>query len=479
MAEVVLFHPRIGVYSRVYNPYLPLNLLSACSLLAREGVSIEIIDQNLDRQWKASLRRAVGTETVCFGVSCMTGTQITNGLEASLLVKEETGVPVVWGGVHPSLFPEQTLAHPAIDVVVQGEGEVTFATLVRALAAKESLQGIAGTAFKKEDGQLVANTPGPFLDLDVLPVLPYHLVPVSKYLHTYYYERGVIELESSRGCPHNCGFCYNQAFNQRRFRVKSPARVMAEIETLERSYGIKSFLFIDDSFTIDTHRVLEIACAIDRYPTRLHWGFQGRLDDLDRLRDQDLQGLWASGCRFIQVGVESGSPRILSLIDKKLRVEEVLAINRRLARLPKMAVLYNFICGFPTETREEIFESTDLAWRLLAENPTAYISPFHIYKQYPGTPLWDLALKAGYRPPSTLEEWGAYDWQSAVRAGRDRKIVDLCRRIAVTSITIDDKVRMLGDSPLLSFFARLYRPLARYRFRKHRYGFMPEARLFG
>jgi len=475
MNEILLIHPLDGIYNRVYKPWLPLSLLSVASTLVAGGFPVRIIDTRVDASWRKTLAEAVRRKPLCVGVTTMTGSQLLTAMEASRTTREvDPSVPIVWGGPHPTLFPEPTIESPLVDMLVMGEGEITFRELVRRLAAGEPPDGLPGLCLKR-DGRPVQNPMGPFVDLNELPELPYHLVNMEQHLHKYFSEQRVVEVETSRGCPYGCKFCYNQLYSKRRFRAQGPERVLATLNRLHREYRISSFHFIDDAFFTDRHRVNGIVEGILEQGLSVKLGFQGvRISNIAALSDDEMARLVRAGARFFQFGVESGSERVLKLIDKKLEVREVVEVNRRLARYPEIIPLYNFMCGFPTETKQEVFETTNLASRLLEENPRALISPFHQYKHYPGTALHELARKEDYRTPRDLREWADFDWTESILSEKPRDRMDTLKKVETVTILADRKMELQTDSPAIRAIARIYRPVARFRLRHRLFRPMPE-----
>ena len=410
----------------------------------------------------------------------MTGAQLKGALRAAEIIRRFSTVPIVFGGVHASLFPEGTLRHPDVDYVIIGEGETALVELIGFLATgTPSPANILSLGWKTATETAVINPRGPFQNMDTLPDTPFHLVDIQPYLHTYFWEKNVIDLESSRGCPYNCGFCYNEVYNLRRWRAMNPEKVVGMIRSLVKQSGVTNYLFIDDSFFVDKKRVMGIVALLEKEPYRIKMGFQGRINSLSLFTDSELERLIAIGAVFFQFGVESGSPRILELINKCLTVEEALAMNQRMKKYETVSTFYNFMVGLPTETREDVMATVDVAWRLLEENPRAYLGTIHLYKEYPGTPLYRMALEEGYTPPETLEEWADYDWQSVVLRSHDKKLSSLCRAVSAASYCVDRKIEMLGDSKVAGWISDIYRPVARFRFRHKFFKWMPEARIFG
>jgi len=248
-------------------------------------------------------------------------------------------VPIVWGGYHATMALDDVLDEPCVDFTVQGEGEATFPELIEAIACGGPYDGIAGIAFRR-GADTVLTPPRPQIaDLDTLPFPSWDLV--ARYQPYYYL--GVMGtvgcVESSRGCPHNCSFCSVWVFNQRRYRKKSPGRVMAELERLPD--GIQIAAFVDDEFWVDAGRALEIAALIDER-NRAGWRGSGwnywaqvRSDDI--ARRPDLVERWAKvGLKVLLVGIESlKKGELRSLHNKRTTVSHAV---QALATMRKHAV---------------------------------------------------------------------------------------------------------------------------------------------
>ncbi len=471
---IILLRPSEGLYAKVFRPWVPLSLLAAATKLDEAGYPVILIDQRLSPDWKSALSRALKQNPICVGVTAMTGSQITCALEMSACVKQNASTPVVWGGVHATLFPVQTVGHPLVDMVVKGEGEETFLQLVLRLEQGQSLRGLEGVVYKDRD-EIVNNPDRAFLELDTLPPMPYHLIDVNHYLHRYFDEDQVLEVETSRGCPFDCTFCYNPLYSQRRWRAWSASRLLELLTPLVETYRVKSFHFVDDGFFIDPNRARDIMAGVLKRQWSVKMGFQGaRVDTIGRLSDADLELIVKAGGAYLQIGVESGSSRILEMLNKRIQPDQVLALNRRLAGYPQMKVYYNFMCGFPTETREDVLRTTSLAWELLSDNPQALISAFHFYKPYPGTSLRERIMHVDDVTPTTLEGWGNFNWTQYMGRDQDEATRKLMERIEMVSVLVDQKMNYQSDSAVLRMLAALYRPLARFRLKHNWYSWMPE-----
>lgn len=407
MADIVLVYPRTGFDIPKLSVDMPLSILSAASLAILD-FDINLIDQRIDSHWENRLRDELKKNPLCVGVSAMTGKQISYGLQAAKIVREANPqTKIVWGGVHPTLLPEQTLKSQYVDIVVCGEGEETLRDLAHALERCKDLSLVEGIAFKK-NGQIILTSSRKPLNLNQLPALPYHLLKMESYIGSQgrfgsNSARSLIYI-SSRGCPWRCTFCCNPRLSARRWRSIDAERVFEQVSRLKEEYNLNAVTFHDEEFLVNKERAEKIAQLING---KINWWIQARMD---RLLEANLEKLAAGGLTGVQPGIESGSNRILKIIKKGETVEKIRAANLRLASTP-IIPLYNFMMGFPHETKDELNMTIDLALELLQKNPNAEISGFYVFVPYPGTELFDLAVKNGFESPRSLEEWASYDRQ--------------------------------------------------------------------
>jgi radical SAM superfamily enzyme YgiQ (UPF0313 family) len=468
--HIVLFQPAIRVgKEQQRRTGIPSGLLAIATPLDLAGYSIKIIDQNFEDRWKDILHSELQKKPICVGVSAKTGPQIRYGIEASKIVKQYDAIPVVWGGIHPSLLPEQTLENDNIDIVVQREGEETFFELVQALEKGESLSTVRGI-FYKEDGKIKKTESRPFIDLEKQPSPSYHLIEVNKVLVKSFGEDH-LRFSSARGCPYRCGFCYNTVFYKRRWRALSAERTFKEIKRIRTEFGIRGIRFSDDLFFGDVERVRKLLTLIvdeklDVVVTKLDI----HVNELSKLDDDFLTLLEKAGAKALVVGVESGSQRILDLIKKGIKVADVIDFNKRVAKfnlIPK----YCFMMGFPTETIEDIRETVSLILRLLKDNKEA-IKDINIYTPYPGTPLLDLSVKHGFIPPKKLEDWVPFNWRTINRKRTPwitKEREKLLRMLHCSSLFLEKNYFLQPQwptNPLVVMLARLYHPIAKKRVEK-------------
>lgn len=460
--RVVLVYP--GVLG-AFKPEVPLSLLYLSSVLREKGYSCEIFDMRLMDYRKCDLSRVM-----CVGISSMTGFMIKHGLEFARAVRSyDKNIPIVWGGVHPSMLPEQTAENPLVDIVVRAEGELTFAHLIEAFVRKEPLDSVEGITFKR-NGEIVSTASRPFMDLNTLPMeLPYDLLEMDQY------ELSQFPVHTSRGCPARCTFCYNQSYNRGSFRYKSAERVLDEVEAIIQLFSVDSIAFTnEDNFFANKNRVERICRGFLERGIDIEWSAFCRFDYFSRYNDDFIGLLEKSGCRLISFGGESGSQEILDkVIHKGITIEQTKEGTRKIGETV-ITEIVSFMCGLPTETPRDLEKTMDLLDRLMEINPKAEPNGVVFFTPFPGTDLFDTVVNEyGFDPPKSLDEWQDY------KIFRNVKCTWLDYRYSrrLQMLSIMTRFPFYTDHPKIPdrFSAFPYRPLyrilaylARWRW-KHRF----------
>jgi len=466
---VILFNP--SSFRRVGDYTLPMSLLMAAVNLY-ERYRVVIIDQIVQKDYESQLLNLLEQEPVCIGITAMTGKQIQGGLVASKMAKDK-GCPVVWGGTHPSLLPEQTLSQPLVDYVVQGEAEETFAELVDALAnGKEQVNEIVGL-WSKDNGRVVFGGEREFVDLNSLPAIPYHLVDINKYIKSGSYGRA-LSLYTSRGCPQQCAFCYNPVVHKRRWRSHSAECVLKDIKKLQKEYQVEHFQFWDDSFFASLRRARAIAEGIIQLQPSVTWSALGaHVKDIKRMDDDYLDCMVQSNLKEVLVGVESGSQKILDMIKKNFELDELYYANRRLGRY-NIRPTYTFISGVPGEEQEDLEKTIDVLIRLKKENPQAIRGNIKPFVPYPGSELYEKALELGFSPPDNLEDWSEMvflNYSGFNIPWTPKKRRTFLKHLYYYTVLLNPEYLFI-DSKLFTFVAYLLRPVAEWRI-KNFFFFLP------
>ena len=309
--------------------------------------------------------------------------------------------PVVIGGQMVSPIPEFALKITKADIGIIGEGEITLFKLVKALREGNNLYNIRGLAIREKDNVAITG-PGEFIDdLSLLPKVSYELFPEEKWLPIgrYYANKAqphwrfndrVLPIHGGRGCPFNCNFCYHHS----KFRYRSINSMIEEArEGIER-FNANMLYFADDLAIFNPQRAEELVGALNGIKKPVEYSISLRFDVLERINDDLLKELRRSGCRIMGLGIESGSQRILNLMEKKISLEQVKSGLRRLKDtgiLPTVSIMV----GQPSETIEDVQASIKLMQETTRDNKNIQYT-FTIATPFPGSPLYSLALEKNY-----------------------------------------------------------------------------------
>jgi anaerobic magnesium-protoporphyrin IX monomethyl ester cyclase len=340
-------------------------------------------------------------------------------------------VPLVAGGWHASILPEQTLRAPYFDAVVKGQGEITFLEAVERFAAGErDLTGIAGCHFKRE-GKVVWNSDRGYTDINALPARPFHLVDFEAYARKCAGLRWILYC-TSHGCPWDCSYCSNASVYGRNWKPLLPETAVAEMAELTRRYRLQVIDIIDDNYLVRRDRALEIAERLVREDLRVAYYIQTRTDQMDRLSDAELLTLARSGLRRVFFGLESGSVKVMRSVNKRLDLETAYRTAERFRRAG-IRPSFNLIFGLPAEGEEDLRDTMAVVDRIGRANPDADFFT-NIFSPYPGSPIWPLALAQGVKEPQSLEEWADFypkiqvlPWLQGARHARVQRIRDYIR----------------------------------------------------
>lgn len=314
--------------------------------------------------------------------------------------EENCNFPLVIGGQMVSPTPEFAVKITGADIGVIGEGEIILHNLVIALRNSNDVTNIAGLVIRDGDATLITGKGEYIEDLSKLPPIPYDLFPSYKWLdigrfyarvpqpHWRYNDR-VISIHGGRGCPFSCNFCYHS--NKARYR-KIPD-MFREADELLRSYNANMLYFGDDLVISSPNRAKELTEAIIQLGRPVEYSVSCRFDILNRMDDNLLREMKRTGCRIMGLGIESGSQRILDIMHKRVKVEQIKEGLRRLKQAGIMPTV-SIMVGQLSETKQDIDKS--MALMLESVQQDKYIQyAFTITTPFPGSELYDIALKRG------------------------------------------------------------------------------------
>ncbi|HZQ52947.1 MAG TPA: radical SAM protein [Bryobacteraceae bacterium] len=398
--KVVFFFPAFSSQEAT----APLGILAVSTPLLRAGYEVRIIDSTITPNFQQRVVEEM-RDALCLAVSLVTGPMIRETAQIAKAVKTAyPQTPVILGGWHPSLLPDQTLAYPYVDVIVNGQGEDALLEIVQHISAGESLKGIPGVGYK-EDGRLLFNAPRPLKPIRDLPPKAYHLADFNAYERVC--GRRWAMYTSSLACPFNCAYCTNEGLYGRKWNALDAGQVVEEVTDLVTRYGLTLLWVVDDNFLVDRERAVKIAEGLVRSGVKFDWSIQASTNLVTRFTVDELKLLKRAGLSQIAHGAESGSPKVLHLMNKDFQKIETIYQAADLLTRAGIRPSFNMIFGFPGETDVERRESIRLVMNVCRRYPTAEFWT-NIFTPYPGAPIMKRAFELGIDVPKTFEGWADY-----------------------------------------------------------------------
>lgn len=401
-SDCLLIYPNPSEDATVRGPALSIFYPGAHA--ENNNLVIDYYDQRMDPPEKL---KACLENTMMVGISSMTGNQLSQAVKLMETIKSEyPHLPIVMGGVHPSMQPLDTMKNNNVDFVVIGEGEETLTELIKSMKNGRDYEKILGLVWRR-DSEVVKNTDRPQLRMANLPFpvteksAPYYQL-ANKYNELFYIH--------SRGCPYKCRFCYNLEFNDAKWRLMPADKMEREVGMLNEICGGIDYLFLNDDYLGSNPAVIKrVSTVMKKYHIR--WGTCLRASDIR----EDTIGLFVDGgLDRALFGLETGSERLLNGIIGKGLVQGLEDMRRcvRLLSKSKIFPTYSFMCNVPTETRDDIKKTLSMMEWIHKTDPKARLG-LYVYTPYPGTPMFDDAVEQGFTMPETLEQWGEMSLHNA------------------------------------------------------------------
>lgn len=386
---------------------MPLALLAIGSTIDSTFYEVIIIDGRIDENVKKSIELHL-PDSICFGVTSLTGSPLKDAIEISRFVKNLNPLlPVIWGGWHTSLFPEDTLRdEPSIDITVQGQGEITFQELINTISINGNLELIDGICYRDENGKIIKNKPRRIHPMDEFADVNYDLIDVEKYFE----KKGRRQLDyiSSTGCHFRCTFCADPFVYERKWTAISPDLMVKKLVQLHKKYAFTDLNLQDETYFTFRNRVVEIAQGIIDNNLNFTWAATMRADQGSRLSEEDFKLCTQSGLRRLLIGVESGSQEMMDWLKKDIKLEQVYHCAAQCEKF-NIAVIFPFIVGFPNETEKSVNSTVTMAIELNKRNEK-FSTPIFYFKPYPGTSITDDLTSNGYILPKNIYEWSDFDY---------------------------------------------------------------------
>ena len=417
MSLILLINPKVGK-DRCPCPEdraarEPLAILALGSYVKTAEIEVRLLDAVLYEE--EYIRRIIsdlireGPRPILIGYSVMTA-QISHALELSDFVKSlDRTIPIIWGGVHPTLFPKETSLDDSVDIVVHGRGELPLFEICKQLTAKGEISNhIPGTAIKgrfNQSEKLFKMTGYPYFDYELLDLKRY-LGPLPHYLLSENEKPNrALQVLSARGCPWRCGFCINVA-TRNPWTPLSSERYLDELSANIKKFKLDAYRVMDEDFFVSKKRSFEIVEGLIKRGITLTWAANVRANYFrdDYLSVDFARRLRSTGCKFFTMGAESGNQRVLDLIKKDITVEQITH-SAEVCSKADIIPIYSWMIGIPTQTKEEIFDTIEVMLEISRICPSAVHYPFWIFRPFPGGSLYNLCIENSLRAPKALRGW--------------------------------------------------------------------------
>lgn len=416
MNRVLLFNPRAAeTKARVPNSILSI----AASIEGKYDYAI--VDGNLEKDPLKIILNYLDTGNYeVFACTVMPGPQLKQAIPFTREIRKKyPHVKIVWGGYFASNHSQVSINSGYIDYIIYGPGDVAFPMLMDAIETNASTHHIPNLIFVEKNA-IVKTKKDELYDQDSLPPLPYEKLnsfyPMKKYIGKSVLGTKTFAYHSSVGCPFKCAFCGVVPIYNARWKGRSAKKIYDDIIEVKEKYGIDAVEFYDSNFFVSEERVVEFSKLIKN--ENLVWWGEGRIDTIDKYKDESLSLMRQAGCKMIFHGAESGNDEMLKKMDKG-GTQTGEQIKRFAARMAKFDIIpeYSFVVGTPAATEEEVNKQIDFDIQFIREikeiNPKTEII-IYVYSPVPteGSQLSKDVIKAGFHFPQTLDEWTTPQWES-------------------------------------------------------------------
>ena len=442
----ILIYPQLE-FGKVQVPTPPYSILFIADYLLKRNVDVKIFDLRFDKLSQV-FDAISNTDPEFIGISVMTGPQIQYALKICESIKKEfKNIKIVWGGVHATILPTQTLQNKFVDFVVRGEGEKVYYELV----SGKNVSQIKSLSFKK--GNKIFHNPNANIltnsEINELKI-PWNLIN-----HKHYIRNGNLNLITSRGCPFKCAFCYNTLFNSV-WRGWTAEKCIQELDKC-LDLGAKKITFYDDYFFANSKRIKDLFVFFKEQDIR--WKAELRVNRLDYSLAKEAKN---HGCIQMYFGAESGSQRVLNILNKNISIKEIIQ-SAKITKDVGLSADYSWMIGIPSETKTDIKKTITLIKIIKKINPESEFS-IKILFPYPKTEIHDLAKQYGFKPPSNLLDWAEIRRDQASNYLKNKSQLEM---ISITSAIIGRKVFEQETIPIF----KLIRFLADFRWNHEFFSF--------
>ncbi len=416
MDKVILFNPR----SARAKHRIPNSILQVAASIHGKYDYV-IIDGNLEKDPWTKIKKYLETgDFRFFGVTVMPGPQLREAIPFSKKIKQlYPAITTIWGGYFASNQYQAVIASGYVDFVIYGPGDDAFPQLLDALTTRKPLESISNLIFRKGN-DVIKTAKAALQDQDLLPQLPYtsldQFYPIRHYLGKTFLGTRTAAYHSSMGCPFTCSFCAVVPLYNARWKAKSATLVYKDVKYLIDEHGANAVEFHDNNFFVSEKRTVEFSHLVKS--EKIIWWGEGRIDTIDKYKDESLAAMREAGCRMIFFGAETSNDDLLKKMDKG-GTQTADQMRKFAARMKRFDIIpeYSFVLGFPAETPELVMAQIDRDIEFIKEikdiNPDTEII-IYVYSPVPteGSEMYEQVRKSGFKFPAKLEEWLDPAWQN-------------------------------------------------------------------
>jgi anaerobic magnesium-protoporphyrin IX monomethyl ester cyclase len=370
-------------------PYPPLGTIYAASYLRENGHSVSLFDvclKDSPQEIEAILKAEKPDILVLYddGFNYLTKMCLTTMREAAfdmMKMAKKHGCKIIVSSSDSTDHFKQYLNEGA-DVILLGEGEISLLQTVNAFSHASEIQEIEGICFKKDTDIVNTGKRKVLKDLDHLPTPAWDLINVEAYrkIWEHHGHEFTLNIATTRGCPYHCNWCAKPIYGQR-YNVRSPHRVVEEIQLIQKNYGVSKFWMCDDIFGLKPGWVHQFNDELKNVNTTIRYKIQSRADLL--LKENNIDALVSSGLYEVWIGAESGSQKVLDAMDKGTTIAQI-GESTKLLQAKEVRVAYFLQFGYLDETKEDI----DATLKMLLQNMPDDIGVSVSYP-LPGTPFYE------------------------------------------------------------------------------------------
>jgi len=414
---VLLFNPRAVSNS---NFRIPNSILQVAASI--EGkYNYVIVDGNCEQDPWVTIKAHLDTGKIgYFGSTVMPGPQLKQAIPITKKIRQlYPSVKNIWGGYFASNQHKSVIGSGFVDFIVNGPGDIAFPALLDALENSGAYELVSNLIFLGADGQIIKTGKQTLIDQNTLPALPYaklnEFYPIKNYLKKTYLGSETIAYHSSMGCPFTCSFCAVVPIYEAKWKGKSAEIIYEDIKHIKENYGGNAIEFHDNNFFVSEKRTVAFSKLIEKHDMK--WWGEGRIDTVDKYKDDSLKAMQDAGCKMIFFGAESGSDDVLKQMDKggKQTGEQ---IKRFADRMQQYNIIpeYSFVLGLPGESPQKVMKQINSEIKFIKEvkaiNPATEII-IYLYSPVPteGSELYEKITEAGFSFPHTLEDWLDPQWE--------------------------------------------------------------------